>query len=154
LTGDNKVTDLLYLCYAHLQYGVNYDSVLDRIRRRYEDIAAALGLKTDLAAQFTELRAQMDSGISQDALASRGEYLSALLMADYLGWEFLDAADFMRFRADGTVDLSQTTLLLREKAEGKRCVIPGFYGLLPSGRIKTFSRGRLGRNGRDSGSGA
>ena len=138
---DNKLTDLLYLCYAHLQYGVNYDSVFSRVVRRYEEIRHTLHLQVDLESEFAKIRAKMDSGISQDELASRGEYLSALLMADYLGYEFLDAADFLKFQATGQVDMAATSAALLEKAAGKRCVIPGFYGVLPNGHIKTFTRG-------------
>lgn len=140
-SGDNKLTDLLYLCHAHLQYGVNYDSVFSRVERRYEEIRQTLGLNVDLDREFASIRSRMDAGISADELASRGEYLSALLMADYLGYEFLDAADFLHFRADGEVDMELTTQKLKERAEGKRCVIPGFYGVLPNGKIKTFTRG-------------
>lgn len=138
---DNKITDLLYLCHAHLQYGVNYDSVFERVCSRYEEIRQALGLHTDLDAEFAKLRARMDSGITRDELASRGEYLSALLMAEYLGYEFIDAADFLKFQVSGAVDTEATCRALQSLAAGKRCVIPGFYGVLPSGRIKTFSRG-------------
>lgn len=140
-SSDNKLTDLLYLCSAHLQYGVNYDSVFSRVVRRYEEIRHTLNLNVDLDAEFAQIRAKMDSGISQDELASRGEYLSALLMADYLGYEFLDAADFLQFQATGQVDMAATSAALLEKSAGKRCVIPGFYGVLPNGHIKTFTRG-------------
>lgn len=138
---DNKITDLLYLCHAHLQYGVNYDSVFGRVCSRYESIRTELGLHTDLDAEFSKLRARMDSGITRDELASRGEYLSALLMAEYLGYDFVDAADFLRFQVDGTVNTQATNHALLALAKGRRCVIPGFYGALPSGRIKTFTRG-------------
>ena len=76
---DNKITDLLFLCYAHLQYGVSYDSILDMIRERYIAIRDELGLKTDLESEFDNLRKRMDSGISREELVSRGEYFSALL---------------------------------------------------------------------------
>lgn len=138
---DNKITDLLYLCHAHLQYGVNYDSVFSRVVSRYEEIRQTLHLKVDLDAEFAQIRAKMDAGISSDELASRGEYLSARLMADYLGYEFLDAASFLHFRATGEVDMEATTSALQEQAAGRRCVIPGFYGVTPNGKIKTFTRG-------------
>ena len=88
---DNKLTDLLYLCHAHLQYGVACDSVYEMIRGRYLEIRDELGLATDLESEFDALRRKMDKGISQEELVSRGEYFAARLMADYLGFDFLDA---------------------------------------------------------------
>ena len=87
---DHKITDLLYLCHAHLQYGVSCDGIYDMIRSRYVAIRDALGLKTPLEAEFAALREKMDKGISADELVSRGEYFAAELMADYLGFDFLD----------------------------------------------------------------
>ena len=138
---DHKLTDLLYLCHAHLQYGVNCDSVYQMICERYLDIRNKLGLKTDLESEFQALRERMGKGVSQDELVSRGEYFSAKLMADYLGYEFLDSASWLKFRLDGTVDTDASYPALRELAAGKKVVIPGFYGVMPDGRIKTFSRG-------------
>lgn len=93
--GDNKITDLLYLCYAHLQYGVSCDGIYQMIRERYGDIHRELGLRVDLEGVLDRLRSQMEQGISRDELVSRGEYLSALLMADYLGFTFVDAAQWL-----------------------------------------------------------
>ena len=138
---DHKLTDLLYLCHAHLQYGVSCDNVYDMICRRYLDIRDELKLKVDLESEFDALRAKMDSGISQDELVSRGEYFSAKLMAAYLGFEFLDSADWLRFNLDGTVDRETSYAQLRELASDKAVVIPGFYGAMPDGSIRTFSRG-------------
>ncbi|MBQ3071802.1 MAG: aspartate kinase [Oscillospiraceae bacterium] len=140
-SGDHKLTDLLYLCHAHLQYGVSCDSVYEMICGRYIEVRDALGLKTDLESEFKALRERMAKGISQDELVSRGEYFSAMLMADYLGFTFLDAAKWLKFRLDGTVDTEKSYPALRELAAGKKVVIPGFYGAMPDGRIKTFSRG-------------
>lgn len=138
---DHKVTDLLYLCYAHLQYGVNCDGVYEMIANRYLEIRNDLGLKTDLESEFAALRKKLDSGISQDELVSRGEYFAAKLMADYLGYEFIDAKDWMCFKYDGSVDQAVSYEKLNEIAGGKKVVMPGFYGAMPDGRIKTFSRG-------------
>ena len=138
---DHKVTDLLYLCHAHMKYGVSCDSVFAMIAKRYQEIREELGLHTDLDGELERIRAAMDQGMSEDALASRGEYLSALLMADYLGFEFLDAARWLRFRMDGTVDQEWSYAALRELAGEKRVVIPGFYGAMADGSIHTFSRG-------------
>ena len=138
---DHKLTDLLYLCYAHLKYGVACDSVFDMIRSRYMEIRDELGLKTDLESEFDALRKKMDKGISQDELVSRGEYFAARLMADYLGYDFLDSELWLRFKLDGTVDQEVSYEALSRAASGRRVVIPGFYGAMPAGSIKTFTRG-------------
>ncbi len=138
---DHKLTDLLYLCHAHLKYGVACDSVFDMIRSRYMEIRDELGLKTDLESEFDALRKKMDKGISQDELVSRGEYFAARLMADYLGYDFLDSELWLRFKLDGTVDQEVSYEALSRAASGRRVVIPGFYGTMPDGSIKTFTRG-------------
>ena len=138
---DHKLTDLLYLCHAHLKYGVACDSVFDMIRSRYMEIRDELGLKTDLESEFDALRRKMDKGISQDELVSRGEYFAARLMADYLGYDFLDSELWLRFKLDGTVDQEVSYEALSRAASGRRVVIPGFYGTMPDGSIKTFTRG-------------
>ena len=138
---DHKLTDLLYLCHAHLKYGVACDSVFDMIRSRYMEIRDELGLKTDLETEFDALRKKMDKGISQDELVSRGEYFAARLMADYLGYDFLDSELWLRFKLDGTVDQEVSYEALSRAASGRRVVIPGFYGAMPDGSIKTFTRG-------------
>ena len=138
---DHKITDLLYLCHAHMRYGVSCDSVFGMISQRYLEIRDDLGLSTDLEGELEQIRAEMESGMSEAALASRGEYLSARLMADYLGFEFVDAVRWLRFRLDGTVDEDWSYAALRELAAGKKIVIPGFYGALADGSIRTFTRG-------------
>lgn len=138
---DNKITDLLYLCYAHLQYGVSCDSIFQLIRDRYCNIRDELGLKTDLETEFNALWQKMMQGISRDELVSRGEYFSAKLMAEYLGYTFLDAARWLYFHYDGTVDQGKSYATLRALVKDKRVVIPGFYGLMPDGKIRTLTRG-------------
>ncbi len=138
---DHKITDLLYLCHAHLQYGVSCDGVFDMVRSRYLEIRDALHLSTPLEQEFDALRAKMEKGISADELVSRGEYFAARLMADYLGFDFLDSSLWLKFRLDGTVDQDQSYETLRRAASGRRVVIPGFYGVMPDGSIHTFSRG-------------
>ena len=137
---DHKITDLLYLCHAHLQYGVSCDGIFDMVRSRYLEIRDQLGLSTPLEEEFDALRRRMDEGISADELVSRGEYFAARIMADYLGFDFLDSSLWLRFRMDGTVDEEVSYEALR-RAAGRRVVIPGFYGVLPDGSIHTFSRG-------------
>ena len=138
---DHKITDLLYLCHAHMRYGVSCDSVFGMISQRYLEIRDDLGLKTDLEGELEKIRADMENGMSEAALASRGEYLSARLMADCLGFEFVDATRWLRFRLDGTVDQEWSYDALRTLAAEKKIVIPGFYGALADGSIRTFSRG-------------
>ncbi|MBQ7936407.1 MAG: aspartate kinase [Clostridia bacterium] len=138
---DHKLTDLLYLCYAHLQYGVSVESVFGMIRDRYLEIAEDLNLKVDIGAELDQIRKKMDKGISEEELVSRGEYLSAMLMADYLGFAFVDAAQWLKFRYDGTIDRKESYAALKQVVDGRKVVIPGFYGVMPDGRIKTLSRG-------------
>ena len=138
---DHKLTDLLYLCHAHLKYGVSCDNVFDMIRSRYMEIRDDLGLQTDLETEFDALRRKMDKGISQDELVSRGEYFAAQLMADYLGYDFLDSELWLKFNLDGTVDQETSYEALSRAASGRRVVIPGFYDAMPDGTIKTFTRG-------------
>ena len=140
-SGDHKITDLLYLCAAHIKYGVTCEDIFAMIRDRYNEIIAECGLQLDLSADFDTLWNRMRSGISEDELASRGEYFSARLMAEYLGYDFLDAALWVKFRFDGTVDQDASYEALRRAADGRRVVIPGFYGVMPDGHIQNFSRG-------------
>ncbi len=138
---DHKITDLLYLCHAHLQYGVSCDGVFQMIFDRYAGIRDALQLHTDIEGEMKKLREKMEHGISQDELVSRGEYFSALLMADYLGFDFVDAKLWLKFRFDGTVDQEASYEALRHAAANRNVVIPGFYGIMPDNKIKIFSRG-------------
>ncbi len=138
---DHKLTDLLYLCHAHLKYGVSCDSVFSMISQRYLEIKKDLGLDTDIESDLAALREKMQKGISEDELVSRGEYFSARLMADYLGFAFIDAADWLKFNLDATVDKESSYAKLKELVGDQQAVIPGFYGAMPDGSIKTFSRG-------------
>ena len=142
-SGDHKLTDLLYLCYAHIQYGVACDTVFDMISSRYIEIRDELGLKLDLESEFAKLKQRLEAKkVSQDELVSRGEYFSAKLMAAHLGYQFLDATEWVKFNLDGSVDQEVSYALLKEKADlSKGVVTPGFYGVMPNGSVKTFSRG-------------
>ena len=140
-SGDHKITDLLYLCAAHIKYGVSCEDIFAMIRDRYNEIIAECGLHISLDKEFAALWDKMKNGISQDELASRGEYFSARLMAEYLGYEFVDAARWIKFKFDGTVDQDASYAALRSLAEDRKVVIPGFYGVMPDGHIRTFSRG-------------
>ncbi len=142
-SGDHKITDLLYLCYAHIQYGVDCSGIFDMIATRYIDIRDDLGLDLPLERELEELKERInDKNISQEELVSRGEYFSAKLMAAYLGFQFVDAADWVKFNMDGTVNQEASYEALRNHVIlGYGAVIPGFYGTMPDGAIHTFSRG-------------
>ena len=139
---DHKLTDLLYLCHAHTQYGVDCTPIFDMITSRYLEIRDELELNLDLESEFAALKARLDKKrVTQDELVSRGEYFSAKLMAAYLGYNFVDAADWIKFNMDGTVNTEESYEAFRDAAAGQGVVTPGFYGSMPGGHIKTFSRG-------------
>ena len=139
---DDKVTDLLYRCHKQKSAGEDYQDTFDLIAARYMDIAEELGLHVDLGAALDEVNEKIDAGANADYCASRGEYLNGLLLADFLGWRFMDAAEAVKFTADGAFDAETTNTLMAEKlSDGVPTVVPGFYGSYPDGTIKTFSRG-------------
>ena len=139
---DNKVTDLLYLVKAHIKYDVSYDSIFEMIEQRYMDIRSECDLSLDLDQEFEIIRSKLDKNISMDYLASRGEFLNAKLMAEYLGYQFVDSADLISFKYNGDVDMEKTEQNFKEIFDVyNKIVIPGFYGSLPNGDIKVFSRG-------------
>ena len=139
---DHKITDLLYLCHAHTQYGVACDPIFEPIKARYLGIRDELGIEMPLEEEFDNLKKRLDrKSVSQDELASRGEYFSAKLMAAFLGYRFVDATEWVKFRIDGSVDQEATYTALQNLYTGEGIVTPGFYGLMPDGRIRTFTRG-------------
>ena len=141
-SSDHKITDLLYLCYAHTQYGVECDPVFEMITSRYLQIRDELKIDLDLETEFAALKSALDrKKVSQDELVSRGEYFSAKLMAAFLDFEFVDAVDWVKFNMDGTVDKDTSYAALRKMVKGRGIVTPGFYGQMPDGHIRTFTRG-------------
>ncbi|MBQ6315695.1 MAG: aspartate kinase [Mogibacterium sp.] len=141
-SGDNKITDLLYLVHAHIKYGVDYANVLGMIRDRYEGIKAECGLATDIGTIIDETFAGFSKSTSVDHIVSRGEYFCAILMAEYLGYKFIDASDWLVFNYDGKVETKQSEAKLKEFKEiYGNIVTPGFYGAYPSGEIRVFPRG-------------
>ena len=140
---DHKITDLLYLCHAHTQYGVDCSGIFEMISSRYIQIRDDLNIDLDLETEFADFKQRIDKKeLNADEIASRGEYFSAKLMAAYLGFQFIDSADWVKFNFDGTVDQEATYEALQDKVvQGIGAVIPGFYGLMPDGHIRTFSRG-------------
>lgn len=139
---DHKLTDLLYLCHAHLSYGVPCDDIIHTIEQRLCQIRDELGISFDVGAEMEKLENSMSKDMSADELVSRGEYLTSRLMADYLGFKFVDAADCVFFSFDGQIDKNKTYEAIADayKQYG-RIVLPGFYGRLPNGRIKVMTRG-------------
>ena len=142
-SGDHKLTDLLYLCYSHVKYGVDCSLIFDMIKSRYLGIQNELKLQLDVGPELEELKRRVaDKQVSREELVSRGEYFSAKLMAAYLGFQFIDAADWVKFNMNGTVNLEDSYAALRERmTPGVGVVTPGFYGAMPDGTIHTFSRG-------------
>lgn len=144
---DTKVTDMLYSCYGiaildHDEYEEEVEKQLLAIKARYDEIIQGLGLSINLDDEFKTIRTNFSRKIGRDYAASRGEYLNAIVMAAYLGYEFIDAADVIKFDEDGNFDSEKTDAILSARlAKTERAVIPGFYGAMPDGRIKTFSRG-------------
>lgn len=139
---DEKVTDLFYRCHREQGAGQSFLKTFEEIRQRYYDIANSLNLSLDLAQYFKEIECQISAGASGDYCASRGEFLNGLLLADYLKYDFLDAAEVIFFDEHGIFDAEKTHVFLRQRLEKlEKAVIPGFYGSNPDGSIRVFSRG-------------
>ncbi len=139
---DNKITDLLYLCKAHIDHNVPYDQVFQVICDRYMAIEMNLGVNVNLQKQFDEINSNLKSGASEDYIASRGEYLNALIIAAYLGYDFVDTAGLIQFDSKGRFMNGKTNDALNEELKKhEKAVLPGFYGTKPDGTVKTFSRG-------------
>lgn len=138
---DHKVTDLLFLCEAHVRFGVSYEPIFEQIEAKYNRIKKELGLKLDLEKEFASIRSVMKRGMSTDYLVSRGEYLTSKLLAEFLGYDFADAAEVIAFRYDGEVDMDRTRALIEARVTDRGLVVPGFYGALPNGVIRIMSRG-------------
>ena len=144
--GDTKVTDMLYKCYnlatMEDEYEEEFEEQMSAIRARYDEIIAGLGLSIDLSEEFKIIRTRFSQKAGRDYAASRGEYLNGILMAEYLGYEFIDAAEVICFDADGNFDGERTNELMSKRlSDTPQAVIPGFYGSMPDGKVKTFSRG-------------
>ena len=142
-SGDVKVTDMLYDCYEKAAAGKDCRDNLISIRSRYESIIQELALEGfTLKEEFAKIEEHLSGTPERDYIASRGEYLNGLILAAYLGIDFIDAAEVICFREDGTFDDHRTERKMKDRlSEVERAVIPGFYGSLPDGRIRTFSRG-------------
>ena len=139
---DTKVTDMLYDCYALADADEDFRIPLMKIKDRYDSIINGLNLKLSLEEEFKVISENFKNKAGADYAASRGEYLNGIIMANYLGYEFLDAADVIFFDEDGVFDAEGTHKVLAKRLENmQNAVIPGFYGSNPDGSIRTFSRG-------------
>ena len=141
-SADTKVTDMLYQCYSLAEAGKDFTKLLSDIKARYNEIIEGLELELSLEHEFEIVKEHFEKKAGSDYAASRGEYLNGIIIANYLGYEFIDAADVIFFDADGRFDDEKTNEVLSAKLNKiERAVIPGFYGSMPNGTVKTFSRG-------------
>ena len=139
---DNKITDILYLCKTHIEHNLPYDQLFQVVADRFMAVQINLGVKVDLLRYFDEIRENLKQNPSADYIASRGEYLNAVLVAALLGYDFVDTKDLIKFDAKGKLLMTETDEAIRAELEKhERAVLPGFYGSLPDGSVKTFSRG-------------
>ncbi len=139
---DEKVTDMLYQCYDAASEGRSYKKILEKIRNRYEENIKGLDINLSLEHEFANIEENFVNKAGRDYAASRGEYLNGMIMAAYLGYEFIDAAQVIFFDEEGNFEPDTTNQELKERLEHvERAVIPGFYGSKHDGTIKTFSRG-------------
>ena len=142
-SADTKVTDLLYQCYrAAKEGGAEFGALLSEIKSRYQEIIDGLELSISLEEDFKVIEENFKNQIGEEYAASRGEFLNSKVMADYLGFEFVDAARIIRFDGEGQFDAEMTNRVTREYLKNMEyVVVPGFYGAMEDGTVKTFSRG-------------
>ena len=139
---DTKVTDMLYGCYALAEAEKDFSKELEAIHDRYKEIINGLKLELSLDSEFAIIAEQFKAKAGKDYAASRGEYLNGIIMAAYLGYQFVDAAEVIRFKDNGEFDAETThEIMSKYLSQYSKAVVPGFYGAYADGRIKTFSRG-------------
>ncbi len=139
---DHKLTDLLYLIHAHLSYGVSCEEILKNVEERLLEIRSELEIQVDIQSELNAFEKGLSRNSSVDEIVSRGEYFTSKLMAAYLGFAFVDAADCVFFALDGQLDREKTDRAISEAVQKHgKIVVPGFYGRLPTGRIRVMSRG-------------
>ncbi len=142
LNDDIKVTDMLYTCYNMIRNHQDISVYYEKIVERYNDIITGLGINFDITGELEYIKNAMMARSGRDYAASRGEYLNSLILAKYLGFDFIDAENVIFFKENSTFDAEKTNQAMRDElAKHKNAVIPGFYGSMPNGTIKTFSRG-------------
>ena len=139
---DSKITDLLYLCKTHIEHKIPYQQIFQVICDRFMAVEVNLGVDVDLKKEFNEIKKNLEEGATADYIASRGEYLNAILIAAYLGYDFVDSAKMVKFDEKGRFMEELTDKAIKKELKNhERAVIPGFYGSKTDGAIKTFSRG-------------
>ncbi len=139
---DTKVTDMLYACYAKAEAEEDFSAELEAIEARYQEIIDGLELKLSLKDEFKTIEKNFKEKAGSDYAASRGEYLNGIIMANYLGFEFIDSATVIFFKNTGEFDAEKTNKILSARlAKCQSAVVPGFYGAYADGKVKTFSRG-------------
>ena len=141
-SADTKVTDLLYTCYDKAEAGEDFTDALTEIKGRFYEIIKGLNLDLSLEEEFRQIEADFKAHAGNEYAASRGEFLNGKVMAAYLGYEFIDSATVIRFDKNGNFDADKTDKLLSKRLQKcERAVVPGFYGGMEDGTVKTFSRG-------------
>ena len=142
-SGDNtRITDLLYICHARYSNKEDFMEILKLIEERYRAIIDGLGMDFNLEPEIADIKKSLFFGKNNEHIVSRGEYIMAKIMSAYMGWEFVDASRMIFFNRDGTLNEERTFAAVSDTLKGKeRAVIPGFYGTIPGGDIKTFARG-------------
>ena len=141
-SADIKVTDMLYTCYNMIRNHEDITEYYQKIKDRYNGIIADLGLNFDISGELEYVKNAMMLRSGRDYAASRGEYLNSIILAKYLGFDFIDAENVIYFKENSTFDEEKTNEAMTEELKKhKNAVIPGFYGIMPNGTIKTFSRG-------------
>ncbi|MEG0924810.1 MAG: aspartate kinase [Anaerovoracaceae bacterium] len=140
--GDNKITDLLYLCKTHMEHNLPYDQIFQVVADRFMAVEINLGIDVDLLKHFDKIKENIKNGASADYIASRGEYLNGVLVAAFLGYDFVDTTGLIKFDDQGRLMMEETDKALRDELQNhERAVLPGFYGSGKDGHVKTFSRG-------------
>ena len=139
---DIKVTDLLYRCHGEAKVGMDFTHTLDTIKSRYEEIIRGLDLDLSLDDEIAVIAENLKKGTSIDYIASRGEYLNGIVLAKCLEYEFIDSAEVILFDENGKFLSEETNEKLSARLSTMdNAVLPGFYGSMPNGEVKTFSRG-------------
>ncbi|MBE6564641.1 MAG: aspartate kinase [Ruminococcaceae bacterium] len=141
-SGDTKVTDMLYGCYGIAEMGGEFLSMFEQIKERYREIICGLSLDYSLEDEFDTIQTNFIEKAGRDYAASRGEYLNGLILARYLGYDFIDPAKVIVFDENGRFNPEKTNeILSKELKKHETAVVPGFFGATESGRVVTFSRG-------------
>ncbi len=139
---DTKVTDMFYACCDMATAGLDIDPFFDGIKKRFNSIIEELGIELDLSSEYDNIKNSLIHKAGRDFAASRGEYLNSMILAKFLGYDFINASEVIFFEDDGSFDAERTNNVLTSVLKAhERAVIPGFYGSMPNGTIRTFSRG-------------